>query len=211
LQPRGHWVRALVRELQILAGLLDSRTPASLSPAALLHRFPRCRYPVEHAIRDRYILEVGLRCARITTRDQSLQNLCTELLAGLGSIHSYFQPPSGGIGPLPRLSRDMSSVVPVLDALKEQKGSLIEQLAFRMDCSAATVYRRFNRNFDAPPHQYLMHHRLDTALRLVEATDQKFDVIAREAGVSRASLFRAVKCRHGCTPQALRHRFAREK
>lgn len=81
----------------------------------------------------------------------------------------------------------------------------IEELAERCYVSVSTFKRRFRKRFSLPPHQWLIHRKLDLAYRMILATDVAITEISRLCGFTNSSHFiAAFKRRYNSTPASLR-------
>lgn len=87
----------------------------------------------------------------------------------------------------------------------------VAALAERAATSPATLHRRFRAQLGTTPLAWLNTQRVTLACRLIEAGEQRMEVVARRSGLGTAANLRArVKRETGLSPAAYRRRFAEE-
>jgi transcriptional regulator GlxA family with amidase domain len=93
-----------------------------------------------------------------------------------------------------------------IEHLQDDQG--VDALAARAHMSRRTFDRQFRAQTGTSPHQWLLHHRVMRAQRLLESTDLSVEAVAREAGfgtaISLRPHFRRIV---GVSPQAYRDTF----
>jgi transcriptional regulator GlxA family with amidase domain len=85
----------------------------------------------------------------------------------------------------------------------------LSDLAGHANMSVRTLSRRFRAEIGNSPTQWLLQQRVESARRLLEATDLTVDQIAPTVGFGSATLLRKhLRASVGLTPTSYRHRFA---
>lgn len=104
-----------------------------------------------------------------------------------------------------------TSLAPLLDWARGRlhQPLSVTDLATRAAVSAATLHRRFHNELGTTPLAWLTTQRIALACRLLEAGEQRLDIVAHASGLGTTANLRTQIRRHtGLTPGAYRRRFA---
>jgi transcriptional regulator GlxA family with amidase domain len=203
------------------AGLLDDRqvTTHWQNARVLAARFPKAKVDLDAIyIRDgRLITSAGVTAgidlalalvgqrhgAEISLKIAKRLVVVAQRQGGQSQFSPYLSAPADSASPITRVQDH------VMANIKSRQ--TIASLAAVVGMSARNFSRHFVKEAGITPHEFVERARLDTARRLLEASDRPLKAIAYDCGFGSADRMRIVfSARFGVTPTQYRASFQRE-